>query len=512
MSTVRIAVILFILTGLPGCALNEKNYWAVNDPDMYWNRSGYSIKAPSGRNWYKQPTSDNYPNSIVFFRGEGVYYGGDPGKWIYMSGAAMVAAGTFLDEPVLDRKDKSILAATLRKHLDRYQRYWTTKIGDSRYDSSLGLDCLKYSGTPKIDRIPTNRGDIHEQEIKGYFCLHPDNDKFGVIMESRNISNAGSEPSRIDQQADHFFESLRFTPLSSAVSRTFKSITYQIGRSPSQMAFYQKKLWVALKDENRVVQVDPADGRIIASVPVGRQSGALSIGEKGVWVANSGEGTVTRIDPSSARIVQTIPVGGKPAAISAGGGYVWVADSSGNTVIRINPATNSVAATIAVGSEPVAVVAGKEGIWTANAGDGTVSLIDKAHDWTIATVKVGGRPVHLSLADTGVWVADEAGNAVVRINRTTREIVARIDVGGKPAWVRAFDGWDLFVALSDSATLVRIDPGLNRVFGPPIRGEASPRSMVYFAGSIWFANSAGTTLTAVNLDPTGRKVGSSPLP
>ena len=508
MAAVRTAGIMLIVSCLTGCAARENMLLAVTDSDAYWDRSGYSIKAPSGNDWYKLPRDEKHPNSIIFAKGEGVISRGP--DWL-LTGTGVVATSTMLDEAVQDRKDKKLLAALLLNHLNRYV-HGRTKITNSSYFATKnGLDCLKY--TPGQRTQQGEKGAVREEGGQGYFCLHPHHDSFGVIMESRNFTLAWTAATASDRSAQtyHFFKSLRFNPFSSPVSRTIKTTNYQIGKEPSQVACYQTGMWAALKGENRVVQFDPADGKMIFSIPVGKQPAAVAIAGQEIWVANSGDGTVTRIDGKT-KIVRTIPVGGKPVAVSVGLGQVWVADSSGNAVIRINPAQNSVAARIAVGLEPVALSVGKEGVWVANAGDGTVSVIDKAHDWIRESIKVGGRPVHISLANTGAWVADESGRVVVRIDRTSKKELARIEVGGQPGWVKAYDDWDLFVSLSDPAKIVRIDPNLNRVFGPPIPTETAPRSLVDCAGLFWFANSFGTTLTSVNLDPSGQVVGTQSLP
>jgi hypothetical protein len=44
----------------------------------------------------------------------------------------------------------------------------------------------------------------------------------------------------------------------------------------------------------------------------------------------------------------------------------------------------------------------------------------------------------------------------------------------KPKWIYSIDNGDVFVALADKAKIVRIDPALNRVFGPAIELESMP--------------------------------------
>jgi len=232
MPSIRAAVIVLFVSGILGCAVNDKTYWTITDSTIYWDRSGYSIRPPSGSYWVKQPTDDNYPNLIVFYKGEALVMRGAYDKWLYMKGSAALATSTVLDEPVLDRRDSNLVASALRKHLERYQIYSPTKINEASFDSSLGQDCLKYSGASKVERYKVEQGDYHAEEIKGYFCLHPEIGNFGVIMESRNFATVGTRVSNKDSQMDHFFESLRFNHLSSAVSRTYRVTSHQVGKTP----------------------------------------------------------------------------------------------------------------------------------------------------------------------------------------------------------------------------------------------------------------------------------------
>lgn len=217
MTGFRIAGVGLLLLSLTACAVNEKSYWAVSDSEMYWNRPGFSVKALS-TSWFRNPTSEKNPDSIVFSRGEGAILGGVPDKPVYMNAASVVAVGLRLSGPVIDRKDKTVLLARLRKYLDHLS-HWPTSITDSSYDDTFGLECVKYSGSAKKERQPIPGGEMKELPVTGYFCLHPNSDRYAVIMESRNYSTSGTKISFVDDQTDHFFKSLRFAPISSAHSR-----------------------------------------------------------------------------------------------------------------------------------------------------------------------------------------------------------------------------------------------------------------------------------------------------
>lgn len=508
MSSIRaLLIVAVMILGLVGCARNNNALWWVTDSETYSDLAGFSVKPPSGPNWSILPQNELLPNLISFMKFD-VFPFMLESRYPEFNGTAATAYGTVLDEPVADRKNREMLAEALRNHLKHYQGYFGVTIKESVLDGSIGPDCLRFEGVPLKEVVDSDFGTVRVGDRKGYICLHPEHDNYAVILATQDGVRTGSWGGNRDQQVKNFYDSLRFTHISSAVKRSFGIKHHQVGKAPYQMAWQKGKIWAVLKDENRVVRLDPADGKITASVPVGRQPVSLSIGEGGVWVANSADGTVTRIEPESAAVVETITVKGRPVSVSAGRGGVWVADASNNSVVRIDPKSNTVMATIAAGKEPVSVFAGKDGIWTANAGDGTVTLIDPAHDWPIATIQVGGRPIRISLADTGAWVADEAGKAVIRIERKTRSVTARIALGDKPSWVAAIDKGDVFVALPGAAKILRIDPAQNRLFGPPIKATESPRAMMVLSGWLWVTNSAGTTLSQVNLNPFGQGIGS----
>jgi hypothetical protein len=217
MRSFRVVGVVLLLLCQAACAVNEKSYWPVTDSEMYWNRPGFAVKAPS-ESWSRNPLNEKNPDSISFSRGEGAVWGGMMDKPVYMNFARVVAVGIRLQGAAIDRKDKVVLTATLRKYLDLLS-HWPTKVTDSSYDNSLGLECLKYSGSAKKKRHPIPGGEVKELPVTGYFCLHPDSDRYGVVMESHNYSTSAGKIPFVDEQANHFFTSLRFSPISNTTSR-----------------------------------------------------------------------------------------------------------------------------------------------------------------------------------------------------------------------------------------------------------------------------------------------------
>jgi len=214
---VPVALVLCLVTG---CALQRDMAGTVNDPDFEWVRVGFSVKAPSGGNWYRLPDSESNPaTSVTFQKGEGLAMGEfrNP-NILYVKGSTAFAASTLLEEPVPDRKDNNLLTSVLRRHLERCLLSMKERLASSVYSTLPGADCLKYDATSTRGRIPTGNGEVRIGAIHGYFCLHPALDNFGIIMQTSAYATVWTEIPEKENRSS-FFQSLRFLPVSSSVYR-----------------------------------------------------------------------------------------------------------------------------------------------------------------------------------------------------------------------------------------------------------------------------------------------------
>ena len=85
-------------------------------------------------------------------------------------------------------------------------------------------------------------------------------------------------------------------------------------------------------------------------------------------MANSLDLTVSKLDPATGRVTATIGVGDGPSAIAAASNGVWVSDEFGATLDRIDPRTDHVDRAVSVGSSPQGiVVAARSGVWVGGA-------------------------------------------------------------------------------------------------------------------------------------------------
>ena len=141
------------------------------------------------------------------------------------------------------------------------------------------------------------------------------------------------------------------------------------------IAYGAGSLWVASHEENEVVRVDPANGRVLARIRV-RLPVWLAFGDGSLWTTSDVDG-VERIDPKTNTVAAFARVPEPIDEVRVGGGFAWATNAPKGVVYKIDP-SGQVAATYATGDgahEP-SFSAGK--LWVSNADAGTLTSIDAA--------------------------------------------------------------------------------------------------------------------------------------
>ena len=72
--------------------------------------------------------------------------------------------------------------------------------------------------------------------------------------------------------------------------------TIRVGDQPLGLAAGDGSIWVANREDDTVMRIDPSTNRVVKTIRVGDRPLYLKVAEQAVWVPNSGDGTVSRID------------------------------------------------------------------------------------------------------------------------------------------------------------------------------------------------------------------------
>lgn len=139
------------------------------------------------------------------------------------------------------------------------------------------------------------------------------------------------------------------------------------GCDPVGSGIADATVWIGCED-GRVVRVDEATRRRVATTRVGTFLSALAVGAGAVWATDTVEDVAWRIDAATGRATRTVPVGDLPSGIAIGFGSVWVANRDSGTVSRIDPHSNRVVATIRVGRDVAPIAVGDGRVWVARQG------------------------------------------------------------------------------------------------------------------------------------------------
>lgn len=193
-------------------------------------------------------------------------------------------------------------------------------------------------------------------------------------------------------------------------------------------------LWIADWRGGEVYRLDPANGAILATIPVAAPVGVIATAD-GVFVGSEAQGGVVRIDPRTDTVTREFPQRG---GFAYGAGSLWFAQRETGTVVRVGATTGDVEATVVVppagrpGSDAGGggcFVGGRlpDAWWTwcfTERGASAPVRIDPASSATTGTVHVGGSVSGgvVVIDDLSWFVLDDRLVAVDRLNRVSRVV------------------------------------------------------------------------------------------
>jgi hypothetical protein len=284
-------------------------------------------------------------------------------------------------------------------------------------------------------------------------------------------------------------------------------------------------VWVA--SLGRVLKIDPAGPRVVASIPVSdRLDDQDAIAASGsVWVTVGSLHEVVEIDPSSdssTASYSVVSVPGFPVQIAADDTSVWVISASSKTngsalLIRIDPKSGAITQRIPIHAEPRLGFAVEGGAAWVDEGD---ILLRVAADGTRSQLPGSGGPLGTPIAvgDGSVWFGNPSG--VRRVDATSGNVLATITTALPPIGLSFSDGslWVLTAtgSTSDSvyqpdpnrpSTVLRIDPATNRVDAGPVTVGSTPAWLAAGGGAAWVVSYDPARLVRV-----APSQGSSPAP
>jgi len=240
------------------------------------------------------------------------------------------------------------------------------------------------------------------------------------------------------------------------------------------------KLLVAQKGDQSLAIVDPASGKVLASVaengttgheviasPDGKRAFVPIYGNSGVGKPGTDGTNIVVIDLASQKIVGNIAFdhGVRPHCPVFGpkDGKLYVTTELDKTITIIDPKTLKILGTIPTGQPESHMLTiahnGKRG-YTANVGPGTVSVLDMQAHKTLKVIPISGNTQRIAISPNDKWVftADQMKPQIAVIDTATDTVAKWIPTEGKGYGSAATpDGRWLLMAMPDQDDVAVVD-------------------------------------------------------
>src|SRR5262245_34125822 len=204
-------------------------------------------------------------------------------------------------------------------------------------------------------------------------------------------------------------------------------------------------LLVLNKNDATLVFVDPATGKITATVPVGEGPHEVVVSTDGklAFAANYGGttpgNTISVIDVATKKELRRVDVSPlrRPHGLAFADGKLYFTAEMNRLFARYDPVTNQIDWYLGTGQTPTHMLHVTEPatrIYTANIGGNSISVFERAatsQNWNATVVPVGRGPEGFDVSPDGkeLWAAHSQDGGVSIIDLATKKVTATFDAG-----------------------------------------------------------------------------------
>ena len=272
-----------------------------------------------------------------------------------------------------------------------------------------------------------------------------------------------------------------------------------VGKPPLRIAAGSEKIWVLSEPEATLTRIDAETDRIVgAPIDLPKGVAAVAVGGGSVWVTDATSGELLRIDDESGAVTQRIDVGGHPGPLVYGGGRIWVADTKGAGITAVNAKGGRVVRRgLGPRIAPLRLAAGAGSLWISSATTGQVHHIGLAAFAIGKTIPAGRHPAGITVAHGLVWVADARSGSVIRLDPSVQAVSGPpIEVGEAPGGIDAGPK-SLWVTVAGEDAVRRLELPSGDPEGAPIPVGPDPSAVAVGESAVWVVNDGDGSVTRI---------------
>jgi DNA-binding beta-propeller fold protein YncE len=259
------------------------------------------------------------------------------------------------------------------------------------------------------------------------------------------------------------------------------------------MAATAATVWVTGNGPARLASIDPTTNRIVTQVPLDGSPCGIAMGPDGrLWIALLSIGKVVAVDAASAKVVATIDgLGTDLWDLKSGYGSIWVVDRTKRQLLKIDPTTATVAARIGIGPGGSGLAMAGGAVWVVDDADASLRRVDPA---TMTVTRTGELERGASwFADDGeaLLVADRLGGAITPIDPTTGLPGSAI-AGARGPLDGTVLGGRAYIPDGSARTLIEVDLAAGSIVAvDQLDGAVNPFVAEIAFGDLWVLDYGG---------------------
>ncbi len=172
--------------------------------------------------------------------------------------------------------------------------------------------------------------------------------------------------------------------------------SFTLPDTPNDVIGSEGTIWLTLRNERRIIGLNPSGGGIVAAIDVGKDVDRMAVDPERhvLWVLAPEDATVAMIDLQSGKVAAEYEMPGKPALVALLDHSAWVATQSPNLLVKLDPQDAGAPPQWELDGLPIGLAADPqtETLWAGISGANVVQQFVLARGQVAKSIEVATEP------------------------------------------------------------------------------------------------------------------------